>query len=164
MLLRRPSSLPISASVVALKPLRAKHLAAAERIAATRGFSQSTARGAGDFSSLLLSTWGLTSVVPFIIALAGPAGRLLVHLKTAGELLSARPNVSRSLCWTRAFCSPYHASSRPWRYFGRTTSLGASRGEWAQIAKIIAERASRPIEKKSTADTGPSARLRGGLP
>src|SRR6187551_123745 len=44
MLFRSPSSLPISARVVAVKPLRAKHLAAAERIEATRGFSQSAAR------------------------------------------------------------------------------------------------------------------------
>src|ERR1700761_7881728 len=44
MLFRSPSSLPISASVVAVKPLRAKHLAAADKIEATRGFSQSAAR------------------------------------------------------------------------------------------------------------------------
>src|SRR6478752_4076124 len=44
MLFRSPSSLPISARVVAVKPLRAKHLAAAERMEATRGFSQSAAR------------------------------------------------------------------------------------------------------------------------
>src|SRR6478752_7737545 len=52
MLFRSPSSLPISARVVAVKPLRAKHLAAAERIEATRGFSQSAARCcAAPFSS-----------------------------------------------------------------------------------------------------------------
>src|SRR5450432_4277180 len=51
MLLRRPSSLPISASVVAVKPLRAKHLAAADKIDATRGFSQSAARCDEPFSS-----------------------------------------------------------------------------------------------------------------
>src|SRR3982751_6433849 len=44
MLLRSPSSLPISARVVAVKPFRAKHLAAADKIDATRGFSQSAAR------------------------------------------------------------------------------------------------------------------------
>src|SRR5690349_23479429 len=52
MLLRSPSSLPISASVVAVKPFRAKHFAAAERIEATRGFSQSALRAAAPFSSL----------------------------------------------------------------------------------------------------------------
>jgi hypothetical protein len=46
MLFLRPSSLPISAKVVALNPLREKHFAAAVKMAATRGFSQSTARGA----------------------------------------------------------------------------------------------------------------------
>src|SRR5882724_11254820 len=51
MLFRRPSSLPISASVVAVKPLRAKHLAAADKIDATRGFSQSAARCDEPFSS-----------------------------------------------------------------------------------------------------------------
>src|SRR4051812_3916467 len=50
MLLRSPSSLPISASVVALKPLRAKHLAAASRMAATRGLFQSTLRGVAPLS------------------------------------------------------------------------------------------------------------------
>src|SRR6187431_3594909 len=59
MLFRSPSSLPISARVVAVKPLRAKHLAAAERIEATRGFSQSAARccnapfSSGGFRGLL---------------------------------------------------------------------------------------------------------------
>src|ERR1700712_4379702 len=51
MLFLRPSSLPISASVVAVKPLRAKHLAAADKIDATRGFSQSAARCDEPFSS-----------------------------------------------------------------------------------------------------------------
>src|SRR6187549_1996375 len=50
MLLRRPSSLPISAKVVALKPLRAKHFAAASRMAATRGLFQSTLRGVAPLS------------------------------------------------------------------------------------------------------------------
>src|SRR5688572_16419236 len=54
MLLRSPSSLPISASVVAVKPLRAKHFAAADRIDATRGFSQSALRAAAPFSSVVL--------------------------------------------------------------------------------------------------------------
>src|ERR1700754_2566670 len=59
MLFRSPSSLPISASVVAVKPLRAKHLAAADKIDATRGFSQSAARccdapfSSGSFRGLL---------------------------------------------------------------------------------------------------------------
>src|SRR5262252_3583064 len=58
MLLRRPSSLPISARVVAVKPLRAKHFAAAERIDATRGFSQSALRAAAPFSSFGLRAGG----------------------------------------------------------------------------------------------------------
>src|SRR5476649_2130005 len=59
MLFRSPSSLPISARVVAVKPLRAKHFAAAERIDATLGFSQSAARccdapfSSGSFRGLL---------------------------------------------------------------------------------------------------------------
>src|SRR5882724_510366 len=59
MLFRSPSSLPISARVVAVKPFRAKHLAAADRIDATRGFSQSAARccdapfSSGSFRGLL---------------------------------------------------------------------------------------------------------------
>src|SRR5688572_23540236 len=55
MLFLSPSSLPISASVVAVKPLRAKHFAAADRIDATRGFSQSALRAAAPFSSVVLS-------------------------------------------------------------------------------------------------------------
>jgi hypothetical protein len=51
MLFLSPSSLPISAKVVAVKPLRAKHLAAADKIEATRGFSQSAARCDEPFSS-----------------------------------------------------------------------------------------------------------------
>ena len=57
--------MPISASVVELNPLREKHFAAAVRIAATRGFSQSTARG--DVPLVLVSAeslgaWGTLSV------------------------------------------------------------------------------------------------------
>src|SRR5688572_8368581 len=63
MLLRSPSSLPISASVVAVKPLRAKHFAAAARIAATRGFSQSTARGAEPDSASFFSSSGADSMI-----------------------------------------------------------------------------------------------------
>src|SRR6187431_1634320 len=68
MLFRSPSSLPISARVVAVKPLRAKHLAAAERIEATRGFSQSAARccNAPPFSSVGLRGLLTTGSVVFM--------------------------------------------------------------------------------------------------
>src|SRR6185503_3591164 len=73
MLFRRPSSLPISASVVAVKPLRAKHLAAADRIEATRGFSQSALRADAPFSSLGLRavTEGCSVVVVMVRSLTG---------------------------------------------------------------------------------------------
>src|SRR5262245_49985235 len=69
MLFRSPSSLPISASVVAVKPLRAKHLAAADRIEATRGFSQSALRADAPFSSLGLRavTEGCSVVVVIMV-------------------------------------------------------------------------------------------------
>src|SRR3954471_10551620 len=71
MLLRSPSSLPISASVVAVKPLRAKHLAAAERIDATRGFSQSAERcwGFSPFSSAGLRTIGVLKTVSVVVVI-----------------------------------------------------------------------------------------------
>jgi hypothetical protein len=69
--------LPISASVVELNPLREKHFAAAVRIAATRGFSQSTARG--DVPLVLVSAeslevWGTLSAV-FMVLLSEPTDR-----------------------------------------------------------------------------------------
>src|SRR6187549_2786248 len=71
MLLRSPSSLPISASVVAVKPLRAKHLAAADRIDATRGFSQSAERcwGFSPFSSAGLRTIGVLKTVSVVVVM-----------------------------------------------------------------------------------------------
>src|SRR6186713_621372 len=78
MLFRSPSSLPISASVVAVKPLRAKHLAAADRIEATRGFSQSALRADAPFSSLGLRavTVGCSVVVVVIMGFVHlPASR-----------------------------------------------------------------------------------------
>src|SRR3954465_7792864 len=71
MLFRRPSSLPISARVVAVKPLRAKHLAAAERIDATRGFSQSAERcwGFSPFSSAGLRTIGVLKTVSVVVVM-----------------------------------------------------------------------------------------------
>src|ERR1051325_8611576 len=71
MLFRRPSSLPISASVVAVKPLRAKHWAAAERIDATRGFSQSAERcwGFSPFSSAGLRTIGVLKTVSVVVVM-----------------------------------------------------------------------------------------------
>ncbi len=81
MLLRSPSSLPISARVVELNPLREKHFAAAVRIAATRGFSQSTARG--DVPLLLVSAdsfgaWGTLSV--FIVLIGSRPTEVVVCL------------------------------------------------------------------------------------
>jgi len=55
--------LPISARVVALKPLRAKQVAAADKIAATRGFCQSTARGAVAFSWVSALVEGVSSIM-----------------------------------------------------------------------------------------------------
>src|SRR5689334_10990983 len=75
MLLRSPSSLPISASVVALKPLRAKHFAAAFRIAATLGLFQSTARGATDSTAAALSSSAIFNAVSAdILRLEGCGG------------------------------------------------------------------------------------------
>src|SRR5688572_2080626 len=73
MLFRRPSSLPISARVVAVKPFRAKHLAAADKIDATRGFSQSALRADAPFSSLGLRavTDGCSVVVIMVRSLTG---------------------------------------------------------------------------------------------
>ena len=79
MLLRKPSSLPISASVVAVNPLRAKHFAAADRIDATRGFSQSALREAAPFYSVGLRA--VTRVSVFI---------MVVHVRPAGIVVSDR--------------------------------------------------------------------------
>src|SRR5688500_17962337 len=77
MLFRRPSSLPISARVVAVKPFRAKHLAAADKIDATRGFSQSALRADAPFSSLGLRA--VTDACSVVVVIMGsfayrPAG------------------------------------------------------------------------------------------
>src|ERR1044071_5636584 len=71
MLLRSPSSLRISASGVAVKPFRAKHLAAADRIDATRGFSQSAERcwGFSPFSSAGLRTIGVLKTVSVVVVM-----------------------------------------------------------------------------------------------
>src|SRR3954462_14945520 len=86
MLFRRPSSLPISARVVAVKPLRAKHLAAAERIDATRGFSQSAERccGFSPFSSAGLRTIGVLKTVSVVVVmfLDVPASRYRALLES----------------------------------------------------------------------------------
>src|SRR6187455_2471520 len=79
MLFLSPSSLPISARVVAVKPLRAKHLAAADRIEATRGFSQSALRADAPFSSLGLRAVTVGCSVVVVVIMGGsftyrPAG------------------------------------------------------------------------------------------
>src|ERR1043166_7261887 len=72
MLFRRPSSLPISARVVELNPLRAKHFAAAVRMAATRGLFQSTARGATEsLTGRPSGSWVWTAVSTDMIRLEG---------------------------------------------------------------------------------------------
>src|SRR5512142_1732679 len=86
MLLRSPSSLPISASVVELNPLREKHFAAAVRIAATRGFSQSTARGDVPLalvSADSLDAWGTLSAVFMVLLRSRPTGADRVGFQVA---------------------------------------------------------------------------------
>src|SRR5512133_3165801 len=97
MLFRRPSSLPISANVVALKPLREKHLAAAVKMAATRGFSQSTARGAVVVlleSVDSMEAWGALSAVFMVLFWTGQPENS-VDLICAGVAVKAsrRPSV-----------------------------------------------------------------------
>src|SRR5262249_21423835 len=106
MLLRSPSSLPISASVVALKPFRAKHFAAAFRIAATLGLFQSTARGATDstaaaalsssaiFNAVSADIWRLERcgggrpTRQFLLYGTRPAPRMSSTAKTSRQALS----------------------------------------------------------------------------
>src|SRR5688572_22910785 len=126
MLLRSPSSLPISANVVALKPLRAKHFAAASRIAATRGLFQSTLRGVAPLSLVcsVMGGWncwaeGSTVVINFT-GLSRPVGRGH-HL----EVVEANRTVVRNITpgddvvncrWVRSFSvatvtlAPYNLS------------------------------------------------------
>src|SRR4051812_4924266 len=124
MLLRSPSSLPISASVVAVKPLRAKHLAAAERIDATRGFSQSAERcwGFSPFSSAGLRTIGVLKTVSVVVVMlfnvpasrystlsrARDSGRPVGALSAAGFFAHIGPLVKPSV--PRISLSPFSSS------------------------------------------------------
>src|SRR5512142_1732680 len=151
MLLRSPSSLPISASVVELNPLREKHFAAAVRIAATRGFSQSTARG--DVPLALVSAdslvaWGTLSAV-FMVLLRKPTDRCRSSRVSGGVAAwqARRPSVRRVLPPNRFGVKP--KGERPVR------KLQKDSGFWPDSAN--------QIFSWSVADRSPSASLRWNL-
>src|SRR6187402_621286 len=132
MLLRRPSSLPISARVVAVKPLRAKHFAAADKIDATRGFSQSAERcwGFSPFSSAGLRTIGVLTTVSVVVVMLFnvPASRYWAFSSRAA---GRRPLRGRLLRPHRAARQAYVPPDRSLAFFFLVFAVSRSLGPGA---------------------------------